>query len=243
MVQNELHACDTDRSAWRFVDLKHENVRTELFEKVQTTQGVVERLVAINGMPLDAQQRAAEDARLQKLANDPDEQRRRLKEQLEDAGKARRMFEMLPTAFLYEFNPATKDSQVVRVTFKPNPQFQPPTREAEVFHHMTGELLINTQQLRLRRIAGTLLDDVKFGWGVLGHLDKGGTFTVEQEEVGTGHWDVVALDVSMRGKIVFFKSLNVQQHEAMSHFEHVPESLSVADATRLLGTSNVVAAK
>src|SRR4051812_8969565 len=88
MVANELHACDTDRTLWRFADAKKDKGREELYEKVQTSHGLIERLVAIDGRPLDAQQRAAEDARLQRLANDPEEQRRHLREQREDAAKA-----------------------------------------------------------------------------------------------------------------------------------------------------------
>ena len=32
-----------------------------------------------------------------------------------------------------------------------------------------------------------------FGWGFLGHLDRGGHFLVEQGEVVNGHWEVTRM--------------------------------------------------
>jgi hypothetical protein len=41
---------------------------------------------------------------------------------------------------------------------------------------------------------------VKFGLGLLGHLDKGGHFEVRQAEVVPGHWDMTTMSVEMTGK-------------------------------------------
>ena len=42
------------------------------------------------------------------------------------------------------------------------------------------------------------------GWGWLGHLDKGGTLLVTQQDLGSGHWELTMLDVEMNGKALFF---------------------------------------
>ena len=72
---------------------------------------------------------------------------------------------------------------------------------------MAGILLIDPEAQRIARIDGTLFKEVTFGWGILGHLDKGGHFLVEQEGVGDGSWDVSRMSLSFSGKILFVKSI------------------------------------
>jgi hypothetical protein len=52
-----------------------------------------------------------------------------------------------------------------------------------------GEMWVDRKQERLAAFNGHLTQDVKFGLGLLGHLDKGGHFEVSQAEVVPGHWD------------------------------------------------------
>jgi hypothetical protein len=60
------------------------------------------------------------------------------------------------------FNYAGRDGELTKLTFKPNPNFQPPSLEARVFHDMEGEIRIDITQERLAGIAGQLTQDVKF---------------------------------------------------------------------------------
>jgi hypothetical protein len=81
---------------------------------------------------------------------------------------------------------------------------------------------------------------VKFGGGLLGHLNKGGKFGVKQAEVAPGHWDMTAMVVDMRGKILFFKTISVQQTENRRDFHRVPDDLTMAQAADLLNREIVV---
>jgi hypothetical protein len=60
--------------------------------------------------------------------------------------------------------------------------------EARVFHDMEGEMWVDCKQERLAGFDGHLTQAVKFGFGLVGHLDKGGHFEVRQAEVVPGHW-------------------------------------------------------
>jgi hypothetical protein len=75
---------------------------------------------------------------------------------------------------------------------------------------MQGEVWVNTNHRRLVEISGHLIHDVKFGGGLLGHLDKGGEFRVQQAEVEPGYWELISLTVNMKGKALFFKTIGVQ---------------------------------
>jgi hypothetical protein len=75
---------------------------------------------------------------------------------------------------------------------------------------------------------------VTFGWGILGRLNKGGTFAVMQKNVGGNHWDVVAIDVSMTGKAVLFKTITKTQKERFTEFRRVPDDLTISQAYQML---------
>jgi hypothetical protein len=59
------------------------------------------------------------------------------------------------------------------------------TEEAWELH--TGEGRYQTTSLAA--LHGELMEDVKFGGGLLGHVNKGGTFEVRQAEGVRGHWE------------------------------------------------------
>ena len=59
-----------------------------------------------------------------------------------------------------------------RLALKPNPNFTPPDREADVYHGMEGELWIDKDQQRIVRFDAHLVQDVNFGWGILGSSTK-----------------------------------------------------------------------
>ena len=60
------------------------------------------------------------------------------------------------------------------------------------------------------------MSDVEFGFGVLGKLQKGGTFEVVQSEVAPRDWEVSLLDVHITGRALFFHTIGKQQHEVRS---------------------------
>ena len=68
---------------------------------------------------------------------------------------------------------------------------------------MTGELWIDPTQERVARLEGHLQQDVDFGWGILGRLNKGGWIVIEQANVGEHQWRIVHFKMSMSGRVVF----------------------------------------
>lgn len=205
-------------------------------EYVETAQGTAGMLVAMNGQPLNAAQRQQEFARLDQLLQNPAELQRKQKQQKEDSDRVDRMVKCLPDAFHYEYEGAEEVNglKLVRLRFEPNPDFDPPTREQQVFTGMDGFLLIEPHQARIARIDGTLFKDVGFGWGILGHLDRGGRFVVVQAPVANGYWTTVHMQLSFTGKALFFKSINIQTTEDSSDFRRVPAHMTFAQGVELL---------
>jgi len=105
---------------------------------------------------------------------------------------------------------------------------------------MEGQLILDEKQKRLIEINGHLKNAVHFG--ILGHLDPGGTFDVRQEEVSPNHWEITFLKINMKGRALFFKTINVQQNEIRSHFRPLPETLTLVQARDLLQKQDAVPA-
>ncbi len=95
-------------------------------------------------------------------------------------------------------------------------------------------MLVDAVRYRLASIDGTLFKSVGFGWGILGHLDRGGRFMVQQQEVGDNLWEISGMTLNFTGKILLFKNLSIISTEIFSGFKQVPSDLTFAQALELL---------
>jgi hypothetical protein len=231
VIGNELNAQKNDRTRWSY-HLYHEGERGNQDRQViETARGNIARTMLQNGKPLDAADRARDDQRLRGLASDPAEQAHREKRERDDAQQAQDLLQSFPDAFLYQYD--GEEDGLVRLAFTPNPKYTPPNRKLAVFHSLAGRLWADRSAMRLARIEGRLFEDVNFFLG-LGHLDKGGTFKVVQKDVGEGHWEVVSMDINMRGRAVFFKNVNVRQKQTLDGFRRVGDDLTFMQAYEML---------
>jgi hypothetical protein len=232
VVWNEVQAQLHDETHWRFHETQGRDAARKLYDVIQTQYGELHRLLAIGGNALKGRALQVENNRIQQLSENPAQMEAAQKRRDADAMQERTMLRMLPDAFLY--HEEGQQGDIMKLSFAPNPDFNPSSREAEVFHHMEGTVLVDVEVKRLVQIDGRLMTRVNFWGGILGHLDQGGTFQVEQRDVGDGHWDMVFLNVNMNGKALFFKTISVQQHETYSDYHRVPDDLSPAQAAREL---------
>jgi hypothetical protein len=232
VIEHEIQSQIHDQSLWHYRQLKEEKGKQKRFDVYQTKQGEISRLLEVNGEPLSARQEREEAERIGKLATHPDAMREEQRKQSEDADKARKLLRIYPEAFLFRLE--GMEGTRARLHFAPNPNYDPSGREAEVLHHMEGNLLVDVQQKRLAEIEGTLQSSVKFAGGLLGHLDQGGTFRVKQKDLGSGAWQMELLHVNMNGKALFFKTIAVHQTESSSDFQPLPADLTVERAVRML---------
>ncbi len=213
----------------------------ETREGVETKAGSLDRLIAIAGRPLSAGQQRDETERILRLSHNPEEQRKLEQTRRKDAQQCNAFLQMVPDAFLFDY--AGESGDLIKLIFKSNPAFRPPSREGKVLHEMAGEIWVDAKQQRLVSIKGQLANEVKFAGGLLGHLEKGGQFTVKRTEVAPAHWEVTEMAVNMRGKALLFKTISVQQKELHQNFERVPDNLTMADAAALLLKQGLIAAK
>lgn len=243
-IQNELQATeDTERFAYRARRQTPKGSQTK--EYVETNDGIVARLIALNDLPLSPQDQKKESDRLNKLLTDPGMQAKRHKQQEDDAERVRKMLRALPDAFIYSYDSIERSDSgpIVKLTFVPDPGFSPPARETEIYRGMKGYMLINGSEQRLVEIAATLFQEVNFGWGILGRLNPGGHFIVKQTKIGPGRWETTEQSLRFTGKILFFKSLNIDEDETESNFHLAPANLTLQQGIEFLERQGPIVAE
>jgi hypothetical protein len=99
---------------------------------------------------------------------------------------------------------------------------------------MAGEIVVNKAQNRIQTVKGKLIRDVKFGWGLLGKMDEGGTFDVERRELGPGVWEITESHVRITGHALLFKNIGEQDDEVKSGFRQTPPETTLETAANML---------
>jgi hypothetical protein len=234
-LANELAAAQDASHPMRYQLRKTSPRFTSTKEILETQDGDVARLIAIFDKPLALADEQKEQARLTVLLSDPGKQRKRKQAEDEDAGRALKVLRALPTALVYQYAGSSEGpaGRVEKFTFRPNPSFSPPNLETLVLTQMAGEIWIDAAHQRVTRLEGHLQQDVDFGWGILGRLNKGGWIAIDQADVGGGQWRTVRFQMVMSGRVVF-KNRVFDTTEDQTHFAPVKTGLSYQEAIKML---------
>lgn len=216
-VNAELDANRTDKSIWMYRESDVTNEKNAVYTTVETTQGTLRRLIELNGHPLSPQATANEKRRIENYIHDPAAQARARRASAHDDAQAEELLKMLPAAFLWTKAGETGDEETL--SFRPNPNFDPPDMQSRVMGIMAGEMVISRDGHRIRTLRGRLTDDVKIGWGILGRLDRGGTFDVERRLVGEHHWQITETHVHIGGHALIFHNIGQQEDDVKTEWK------------------------
>jgi hypothetical protein len=241
-VANEVAAASDSSTKHLFLSRKQTSQGSQTRLYVETREAMAGITIAYNDKPLAPEQAQGEQTRLAGLVSSPEQLSRKHTQEKESAERTLRIVKALPDAFLYDYDgeqPGTADlgkdgDRLVRLKFRPNPGYAPPSRVEQVLQGMQGFVLIDSAGRRIARIDGTLFKEVGFGWGILGHLDKGGHFLVEQSEVDDGSWEISHMSLKFTGKILLFKSIAITSDEVFSDFRRVPADTTFAQGIEML---------
>ncbi len=240
-VQNEIKAGDTTAHfLFHGTKTTPQGSTTRIY--VETTEATAGLVVAYNGKPLTPEQRQVEEARVERFISNPEELKRKREQEHENTERTLRIMRALPDAFFFQYageeagteGLSQSGSRLVKLSFRPNPHYQPPSRVEEILTGMQGFVLVDALRYRIASIDGTLFKEVGFGWGILGHLDRGGRFLVQQQEVGDNLWEISSMALSFTGKILLVKTLSINSTEVFSGFRQIPSDLTFPQALELL---------
>jgi hypothetical protein len=198
---------------------------------VETTDGPLRRLIAVDNQPLSPEQVQAEQRRIDSLVNDPGAFRRSNLDHKDDEFRATQLLQLLPTAFL--MTPAGEANGCVRFTFQPNPSFQPSSYMERASREMSGTVSLKQPENRLCSLDAKVFSPIEFGFGMLGHIDQGSHFTLEHKGIDETNWKSDRISVHITGKILLFKSLTQDQEATRTEIRLVPQNLSLQQAAQM----------
>jgi hypothetical protein len=230
-VASELQNARADKSTWTYRDQDDQPGKRALYQSIETPQGDIRRLLVLNGKPLDPAAAQAEADRIRKFVHDPAEQAKARKNGAHDGDQAEQLLKSLPEAYIWAL--VSETPELTTLSYRPRPSFDPPNMEARVMGIMAGTMVIARDGNRIRTLKGALADDVKFGFGIFGKLDRGGTFDIERRQVGGGHWQITETHVHIGGH-AFFKTIGSQQDEVKTEWKPSPAA-TLTEAARILG--------
>jgi len=199
---------------------------------VETPTGKVRLLLAEDGKPLSAERQAAEKARLTDIVAHPDAFQRREQAMKNDEQHAEQMLALLHKAFLFD-EPHPEGSDL-RIGFRPDPAYQPKTMEEKVLHSMSGAVLVDERTSQLHRVEGKIPADVNLGYGLLGTIHAGSSFSTEHEMEQGGEWKEALANTAIEGKAMLFKEIGRNAHVVHREFQRMPDGIDVAEAVALL---------
>jgi hypothetical protein len=234
VVYNELQE-RRHVSLWQYQVDKRVGSQTTIEREVETISGPVYRVLARQGKPLDPAAQKKETERLDNLLRNSAEQARMKQDHEAEEQRLQRLIGAMPEAFIYTYD-GTADGNL-RLSFQPNPAYNPSTYETRVYHALSGEIWIQPQQKRLAKIDAHIVNEIDFGYGLLGRIEKGGSFQIARQQVAENRWKTSMLYVHISGRIVFFKSINRDQDVKRSAFKPLPSNTSVQDAVTILSES------
>ena len=241
-VENEIKAANDDSSHFLFRGTKTTPKGSTTKIYVETKDATAGLVIAYNDKSLTPEQRRDEETRVERFVSDPEEMRKKRQQERESAERTLRILRALPDAFLFEYageEPGSKGigrvgDTLIKLKLQPNPRYQPPSHVEEVLTGMQGYVLVDAVHYRLASVDGTLFKSVGFGWGILGHLDRGGRFVVHQQDMGNNDWEISCMTLNFSGRILLVKSFSFVSTETFTGFRRVPPDLTFAQALELM---------
>lgn len=229
--ENEAQALENP-VPYQFMERLNWSWGSETRSVIETPEGRADRIVQFHDEPLAPDQQEKQKRRLEKLLRDRDAVKDELQDWKSEIQHRIRMVRAFPKAVLFLFD--GREDNLLRFSFRPNPEFSPKDRETQLYRGMEGFVWIEPTQERIVRVLGKLVKDVSFGWAVLGHLNKGGTYEITQTEVAPGIWRTTTLNVDVKGRIFLISGFRFFREEEDSHYRLTPASTHYRDAVASL---------
>ena len=227
--QNELQEREK-RTLWSYVAERHSNNHVFREEVIETVDAPVRHLLAVDGHPPSSAQIRDENNQHRELLNDASRRHAIQKQEDHDDKKMEELLRIVPEAFVFEDQ--GQEGQSERIVFHPNPGFKPKTYEQRILHALDGIVFIDLHDKRIARISGSLGTPVEFGYGVIGHVEQGGTTDITRVHLSQGVWKTSAEKIDINGRFVMLKTINKHQNESRTGFEPVAPDTTFAQALK-----------
>lgn len=207
-------------------------------QEIDTMDGTVHHLLSVDGHDPSPSELKQDNDRLLDLRENPKARLTLKKNRGSEENKVDDLLHVIPDIFLFEDQ--GKQGGLERLTFVPNPAYRPATYEETALHAMSGLILIDLREKRLARFSGTLTQQVNFGHGLLGHINKGGTIEVNRVRLSPGLWGTSLFRTDFDGRFAIFKNISKHLDETRNDFEPVPPDTNIQRALEQIAHKSAI---
>jgi len=224
---NELQQREK-RTLWSYVAERQSDNHMFREQVIETVDAPVRHLLAVDGYPPTSAQMKEENDRHQELLNSASRRHAIQKQQDDDDKKMEELLRIIPEAFVFEDRGKEGESEII--AFHPNPEFKPKTYEQRVLHALDGIVFIDLADRRIARLSGSVGTRVDFGYGLIGHVNQGGTTEITRVHLSTGVWKTSLEKIDIDGRFVMLKTISKHQEESRTSFEPIAPDITFAQA-------------
>jgi hypothetical protein len=183
------------------------------------------RLVAVDGKPIDARELEKNDAKHRKDLEDregsPEARSRHARDVAEERQKEHDAIDEIFR--VYEMRIVGRENlrgyQTIVGTLEPRPSYKPRTDDGQVMKRFRARVWINEADYQLVRVDLEAIDDVTYGWGILGRLHKGAKITYERKKVNDEVWLPARLRIIGTGRSVLFRTFALDSTTEWSEYK------------------------
>jgi len=120
------------------------------------------------------------------------------------------LLRIIPDAFVFEDRGKEGESEKIRVSFQILGSSPRPTSNGCCML-LDGIVFIDLHEKRIARLSGSLGTRVKFGYGLIGHVEQGGTTEITRVNLSPGVWKTSAEKIDIDGRLAMLKTINKHQ--------------------------------
>jgi hypothetical protein len=170
------------------------------------------RLVKVDGKPLDPALLEKNDEKhrrdvLNEANQSPADRAKRGREQAKQHAEERRLIDEIFA--LYEITLVGRDMvgayPTIVAVLEPRPGYSPKMDDARLLKKFRVRAFVHESEYQVVKIEAEAIEDVTFGWGVLGRLHKGAITTFERRKVNDEVWLPARVHIKGTGRAVIFR--------------------------------------
>jgi hypothetical protein len=204
-------------------DVKSVDAKT--FEVMELYGEQVQRMIEKDGKPLDAEDSAKEEKRIQKIVdkrkNESDDARRKREEKEEKEREEGRKF-VREVADAYIFRLVGTESldgrEVWVIEAEPRPGYEPHLKEAKFLPKFHGRVWIDKQDDQMAKMDVECIDTVSVGWFVA-RIHKGSRIVFEQTRVNDEVWLPKHVAVKVDVRLALLKNFNLDLEQTYRDYK------------------------
>lgn len=172
------------QSLWATRTIKREDGHVLEYYRLETVDGIVQKLISVDGHKPDGPRKLEDDATLHRLRTGPAARKKMADNGRTENERLKQYLGLFPVMFL--FQDKSNNGTTRTLSFLPDHTYVPKSYEERALHSLSGEVEIDSRSGRVKKLDAVVSEPVKFGYGLLGSVSQGGSIHVNFANVGDG---------------------------------------------------------